>query len=217
MSDSDTGQAIFLNGTSSAGKTTLAKVLQRRLKEPHLYVSLDQYRDSLPDKYRGLNSPPGTLGYDGLNVVPIDSEDGKKKITSIEFGAYGKKVLHGMCLSAAELMRSGLNIIIDDILLEPAFLEDYLEIFSDLKVYFIGLFCALEVVEKREASRIGRFPGTAESQLEACHAHEVYDLSVDTSILSPEECATRIIGRLGEGEPEAFQKLSAYPIVAMPR
>lgn len=206
MSDRHLGQAIFLNGTSSAGKTTIAKVLQSRLKEPYLYVSLDQYRDSLPDKYRGLNSPPGTLGYDGLNVVPTDSKDGKK-ITSIQLGDYGKKVLHGMRASAAELVRNGLNIIIDDILLEPDFLEDYLEIFSDLKVYFIGLFCALEVVEKREASRVGRFPGTAESQLEVCHAHEVYDLSVDTSVLSPDECATKIIDRIGSATPEAFDKL----------
>ena len=206
MSDSHLGQAIFLNGTSSSGKTTLAKVLQSRLKEPYLYVSLDQYRDSLPDKYRGLNSPPGTLGYDGLNVVPIDSKDGKK-ITSIQFGDYGKKVLHGMRSAAADLVRNGLNIIIDDILLDSDFLEDYLEIFSDLKVYFIGLFCALEVVEKREASRAGRFPGTAESQLEVCHAHGVYDLSVDTSVLSPDECATKIIDRIGSATPEAFDKL----------
>ena len=88
MNGYGTGQAILLNGTSSAGKTTLAKALQQRLSEPHLYVALDQYRDSLPDKYRGLNSPPGTLGYDGLNVVPIELEDGRK-ITSIKFGDYG--------------------------------------------------------------------------------------------------------------------------------
>ena len=208
MNGYGTGQAILLNGTSSAGKTTLAKALQQKLNEPHLYVALDQYRDSLPDKYRGLNSPPGTLGYDGLNVVPIELEDGRK-ITSIKFGDYGKKVLHGMRLSAAALVRNGLNIIIDDILLEPAFLEDYLEIFSDLNIYFIGLFCDLKVAEEREASRLGRFPGTAESQLEVCHAHGVYDLSVDTSILSPEECATRIIARLDAGKPKAFQKLRA--------
>ena len=50
-----------LNGTSSAGKTTLAKALQQKLNEPHLYVALDQYRDSLPDKYRGLNLLRGPL------------------------------------------------------------------------------------------------------------------------------------------------------------
>ena len=208
MTEFQEGQAILLNGTSSSGKTTLAKVLQQKLKEPYLYVSLDQYRDSLPDKYRGLNSPPGTTGYDGLNVVPIDSKDGEK-ISSIQFGRYGKKVLHGMRLSSAGLVREGLNIIIDDILLEASFLDDYLKTFNNLKLYFIGLFCALETVEKREASRIGRFPGTAQSQLEVCHAHGVYDLSLDTSILSPEDCAAKIIHRLASGAPEAFEALRA--------
>ena len=208
MKEFQEGQAILLNGTSSSGKTTLAKVLQQKLEEPYLYVSLDQYRDSLPDKYRGLNSPPGTTGYDGLNVVPIDSKGGEK-ISSIQFGRYGKKVLHGMRLSSAGLVRDGLNIIIDDILLEASFLDDYLKTFCDLKLYFIGLFCPLEAVEKREASRIGRFPGTAQSQLEVCHAHRVYDLSLDTSILSPEDCAEKIIGRLESGAPEAFKTLRA--------
>ena len=208
MKEFQEGQAILLNGTSSSGKTTLAKVLQQKLKEPYLCVSLDQYRDSLPDKYRGLNSPPGTTGYDGLNVVPIDSKGGEK-ISSIKFGRYGKKVLHGMRLSSAGLVRDGLNIIIDDILLEASFLDDYLKTFCDLKLYFIGLFCPLEAVEKREASRIGRFPGTAQSQLEVCHAHGVYDLSLDTSILSPEDCAKKIIDRLASGDPEAFKTLRA--------
>jgi chloramphenicol 3-O phosphotransferase len=208
MKEFQEGQAILLNGTSSSGKTTLAKVLQQKLKEPYLNVSLDQYRDSLPDKYRGLNSPPGTTGYDGLNVVPIDSKGGEK-ISSIQFGRYGKKVLHGMRLSSAGLVRHGLNIIIDDILLEASFLDDYLKTFCDLKLYFIGLFCPLEAVEKREASRIGRFPGTAQSQLEVCHAHGVYDLSLDTSILSPEDCAEKIIDRLASGAPEAFKTLRA--------
>ena len=208
MKEFQEGQAILLNGTSSSGKTTLAKVLQQKLKEPYLYVSLDQYRDSLPDKYRGLNSPPGTTGHDGLNVVPIDSKDGGK-ISSIQFGHYGKKVLHGMRLSSAGLVRDGLNIIIDDILLEASFLDEYLKAFRDLKLYFIGLVCPLETAEKREASRIGRFPGTAQSQLEVCHAHEVYDLSLDTSILSPEDCAERIIDRLAAADPEAFEILRA--------
>ena len=101
------------------------------------------------------------------------------------------------------------NFIIDDILLEASFLDDYLKTFCDLKLYFIGLFCPLEAVEKREASRIGRFPGTAQSQLEVCHAHGVYDLSLDTSILSPEDCAEKIIDRLASGAPEAFKTLRA--------
>ncbi|MGB1686483.1 MAG: phosphotransferase-like protein, partial [Pseudomonadales bacterium] len=36
------GTVIFLNGTSSAGKTTLALALQELLPEPYQHVALDQ-------------------------------------------------------------------------------------------------------------------------------------------------------------------------------
>ena len=55
-------QAIFLNGTSSSGKTTLARALQAALPESWQHLALDQFRDGLPDKFRGLNAPEGTTG-----------------------------------------------------------------------------------------------------------------------------------------------------------
>ena len=36
-----TGKVIFLNGSSSAGKTTLAIMLQQLLPEPYQHVALD--------------------------------------------------------------------------------------------------------------------------------------------------------------------------------
>ncbi len=65
------GRIIFLNGCSSAGKTTLAIMLQQLLEEPYQHIALDQFRDGMPGKYRGLNSPSGTPGNLGLNVVPM--------------------------------------------------------------------------------------------------------------------------------------------------
>ena len=46
---------ILLNGCSSAGKTTLV-ALQNQLKEPYQHVGLDQFRDGMPGRVRGLNS-----------------------------------------------------------------------------------------------------------------------------------------------------------------
>ena len=36
------GNIIFLNGTSSSGKTTQAKTLQQVLEEPYVYMSCDE-------------------------------------------------------------------------------------------------------------------------------------------------------------------------------
>jgi chloramphenicol 3-O-phosphotransferase len=42
---------ILPNGTSSAGKTTLAKALQRRLPDPLLAVAIDTVVFALPDRW----------------------------------------------------------------------------------------------------------------------------------------------------------------------
>ena len=195
---------IFLNGTSSSGKTTLAKELQEQLEEPYLHLALDQFRDSLPDKFRGLNSPHGTTGARGLNVVP--SLDNEIPITSIVFGETGKLMLKGMRSAMAAMVEAGNNIIIDDIILETEFLNAYLRVFKDLKVYFVGVKCAIEVAEERESKRPGRFPGTALSQVSICHAHDLYDIEVDTAMNSPRECATRVLSRM-LSPPSAFDEL----------
>ena len=198
------GTVIFLNGVSSSGKTTLAKELQEQLEQPFLHLALDQFRDSLPDKFRGLNSAKGTTGARGLNVVPC--LDNEKPITSIVFGETGKLMLKGMRSAMAAMVEVGNSIIIDDIILEAEFLNAYLRVFEDLEVYFIGVKCAIEVVEERESQRLGRFPGTALSHLSICHAHELYDLEIDTGRNLPRECAARILNRL-QSPPSAFAKL----------
>ena len=44
---------IFLNGVSSAGKTTLSKVLQDKLDSPYYWLSEDIFRDMTPKKFDG--------------------------------------------------------------------------------------------------------------------------------------------------------------------
>ena len=181
------GTIIFLNGSSSAGKTTLAHALQDRLTSPYQHVALDQFRDGLPDKFRGLNAPAGTNGSRGLNVVPVD-----RRTTKILFGETGVMLLKGMRRAIAAMADAGNNIIVDDIILHKDFLDDYLHVFAHLHVYFVGVHCALSVVNEREAKRPGRFPGTAAGHLELCHAHKTYDVEVDTGEQSVDECSSKV-------------------------
>lgn len=199
------GRIIFLNGTSSSGKTTLAYALQELLPDPWLHVALDQFRDGLPAKYRGLNSPEGSTGDAGLNVVPVT--DTEIPYTAIKFGVHGKKMLLGMRRAIRALAEAGNNIIVDDIILESAFLEDYLAVFSDLDVIFVGVHCPLDIIGKREAVRPGRFPGTALGHVNICHAHDDYDVDVDTSSKSPEQCALAVGKFLANEKPGAFQRI----------
>ena len=199
------GKIIFLNGTSSAGKTTLALALQEILPDQWLHVALDQFRDGLPAKYRGLNSPQGSTGAAGLNVVPVT--EGDTHYTAIKFGDKGRTMLLGMRRAIRALADAGNHVIVDDIILEQEFLNDYLSVFDGLDVVFVGVRCPLPTINKRENGRPGRFPGTALGHFEICHAHDDYDVDVDTSVDSPADCAVKVMSFLENQQPGAFNRI----------
>ena len=204
--DMPKGTIIFLNGTSSSGKTTLARALQDLLPAPYLHIALDQFRDGMPARFRGLNSPSGTPGAMGLNVVPVVDE--QHSYTDIQFGCMGKQMLEGMRRAVACMAQQGNNVIIDDIILVDEFLQDYLTALDSFKVIFVGVRCPIEVINERERQRPGRFPGTAVGHFHSAHAHGIYDIEVDTSIMSPDSCAQTIARFITEGkEPQAFTQL----------
>ncbi len=205
------GRIILLNGSSSAGKTTLAITLQQLLPDPWHHIALDQFRDGLGGRYRGLNSPPGTPGARGLNVVPIAR--GSELVTEVRFGDLGKQVLRGMRRAVAAFAREGNNVIIDDLMFEPAFLFDYVKALKGFEVLFVGVRCPMDVVNAREARRPGRFPGTATSHFDQVHRQCVYDIEVDTGSAKPRECAQQIIARLNAVQPpDAFDRLRAVSL-----
>ena len=200
------GRIILLNGSSSAGKTTLAITLQQLLPDPWHHIALDQFRDGMGGRYRGLNSPAGTPGARGLNVVPV--AHGNERVTEVRFGDLGKQVLRGMRRAIAAFAAEGNNVIIDDLMFEPAFLFDYVEVLAGFDVLFVGVRCPIDVVNAREAKRPGRFPGTATSHFDVVHNHCVYDIEVDTGVATPRQCAEQIIARLNAREPrDAFDRL----------
>ncbi len=198
---------IFLNGCSSSGKTTLAMKLQQLLPEPYQHIALDQYRDGMPGRVRGLNAPAHTEGAMGLNVVPVQQRG--EWVTQIQFGSYGEQVLAGMRRTVSLFSDMGIPVIVDDLLFKCDYLHDYVSVLNPDKTWFIGVQCALDVVNQRESQRPGRFPGTATSHYDQVHAHgEQYDLEVDTSSASPRAVAEQIIQRLAQ-PPQAFHDIRA--------
>jgi len=61
---------------------------------------------------------------------------------------------------------------------------------------------------QRAAERADRAPGLARHQFERVHAHGVYDLEVDTSVLDVDACVTRIVEGLARDPAQrAFSRL----------
>ena len=60
----------------------------------------------------------------------------------------------------------------------------------------IGVFAPLDVLEQREAARGDRLIGLARWQFERVHQGAQYDLTLDTSARTPEQCAADILRHL---------------------
>lgn len=200
------GRVVLLNGASSAGKTTLAHALQRVWPRPLQHIALDQFRDGMAGRYRGMNSAPDEPGALGLNVVPAYTPDGVAP--ELRFGDVGLRMLKAMRRAAAAFAATGVDVVLDDLLLEPCFLRDYLVVLAAFPVTFVGVRCDLAIANRREAARSKRFPGTAAAHFTRVHAGCVYDVEVDTATHRPRECAVRVLTAAREPtQPTAFERM----------
>jgi chloramphenicol 3-O phosphotransferase len=184
------GTIIILNGTSSSGKTSLVRALQDLLDEPFLDAGLDRFLWMLPARY--------------LRPPLWDEVLGR----AVSAGPEGHRLVSGMHQAIAALSRAGCNVVADHVLVEPRWLEECSLLFADLPAYLVGVRCPLAVLEERERQRKDRTLGQARAQFCRVHAHGLYDVEVDTSLLSPEACALRVRARLDDGTgPVAFKRL----------
>jgi chloramphenicol 3-O phosphotransferase len=176
------GLIIFLNGASSSGKSSIAKALQAVLEEPCIHLCIDDY---LAAFQKGL--------WDKQEIVQ----------------RAWPNIITGFHAAAAAIARAGSWVIMDDVLEEdPPWIEHCLELFEGLEVIFVGVHCPLEELEHREKERGNRKAGMARLQFEQVHAQAIYDIEVDTSVLSPEECVVRIVDYLDAGRrPTALEQL----------
>jgi len=184
------GTILILNGASSSGKTSLLRALQGLLEEPFLDAGIDKFIWMLPKRYLDRPLWDEVLG---LNV---------------RAGPAGHRLFSGMHHAIAALSRAGNHVLADHVLVEPRWVGECAALFAPLPAYLIGLRCPLDVLEQREKQRKDRTWGQAREQFDVVHVHVVYDLEVDTSLHSPEECAEQVRDMLQAGKPpQAFRRL----------
>ncbi|MCQ3938503.1 MAG: chloramphenicol phosphotransferase [Chloroflexi bacterium] len=179
---------IFINGTLSSGKTSLLKLLQKNLPEPYLDMSVDKFIWMLPSRY--------------LDRPLWDEVLGK----ALQAGPVGWSLFSGMHHAIAAAASRGNNILADHVFVEKSWVDECAELFGGMNAFLIGLQCPLEVLEQREKDRKDRTLGQARLQYDVIHKYTKYDLELDTSVLSIEECADRIIQRI-KTPPTAFKQL----------
>ncbi|WFP77781.1 AAA family ATPase [Mesorhizobium sp. WSM4906] len=176
-----TAKIILLNGAGSAGKTSIAKALQTMTVEPFLHVQMDAFLEMLPEALQ--ETMPG-FAYETI------WQNGKPSI-AIATGPVGRRAMQGMRHAIAAMARQGNNLIVDDVMVGDEMAE-YRALLRDFEVFGVGVFAPPDVLEARESARGDRLPGLSRWQYERVHKGISYDLEIDSSVLSPFECAERI-------------------------
>ena len=174
---------IFLNGCTSAGKSSIARLLQTRLATPHLRTGIDDAFALLPDH---LHNHPEGFSFDRC-------EQGQVRLN---FGPFGLATLKAHNRAAAAMARSGVPVILDEVILTDELRADWHACLQGLSVFFVGVHCDLEVLERREIARGDRVIGQARGQYEIVHRGLVYDLELDTTLTETSACVAQILEAL---------------------
>jgi chloramphenicol 3-O phosphotransferase len=175
-------QLIILNGASSSGKTVLCKKLQEVLDEPYIHLEEDRFVfNTYHDRFLDSDLAPEIF----------------------------KKTMLGYYRSLKAFLSAGHNVLADTGFYTPELLQACVRELAGESVWLIGVHCSVEELERRERARGDRQIGQAAEQQATIHSAAIYDIEVDTSTLSPDECA-RVIKTQMEalGPPKAMAALS---------
>jgi chloramphenicol 3-O phosphotransferase len=198
------GQIIILNGAPRSGKSSIVAVIQDTFDGVWMNLGVDRFMQMTPVRYLpGIGLRPGGERQDIEALVPI--------------------LYRAMYESIAAHSRLGLNVVVDvghhDAYSVPCrILPECARILSGLPVLFVGVRCPIEIIMERRRATGWNAGSSADTPMprpvrlwqQEVHVPGIYDLEVDTLVLSPEACATVIRQHFENGPtPSAFQRLAA--------
>ncbi len=197
------GQIIILNGTPRAGKSTISAAIQDTYEGLWLTLGVDRWMQMTPARYQpALGLRPGGERPDLEPIVAI--------------------LYRALYASIAAHSRLGINVVADtghhdDYSAPLGILAACARLLDGLPALLVGVRCPLDaILQRRRATGWDADRGPTDPipppilrWQEAVHTPGIYDLEVDTSLLTPAECAAAIHHRLTSGPPPgALRRLS---------
>ena len=159
------------------------------MPEPYLEAGIDKFIFMLPERYLERPLWDDVLG---LAVIP---------------GLAGRTLFSGMHHAVAALARSGNHVLMDHVLVDATWISECSDLFKGIPTWLVGVQCPLETLIARESARRNRTPGQAAAQFPLVHRNMIYDIEVDTSLMTAEECALQIKQHLAVAEtPHALDQ-----------
>lgn len=198
------GQIVILNGAPRSGKSSIATAIQNTFEGVWMNLGVDRFKAMTPDHYQpGIGLRPGGERPDLEPLIVL--------------------LYQAMYEAIATHSHLGINVVVDvghhDSYSVPrGILLNSARQLLGLPVLFVGVRCPLPVIiERRRATwgvnADGTVPPAVYLWQEAVHMPGIYDLEVDTAMLSPEACAELIRRGIAEGlTATAFRRLATMTV-----
>jgi chloramphenicol 3-O phosphotransferase len=169
------GHVVILNGVPRAGKSSIARAMQEGLDGAWINLGVDVARQTTPPRLQpGIGLRPGEPEHPAAPSVPV--------------------LYAALYESVAAHSRLGLNVVVDVAHYDEAILSDARRRLDGLPVLFVGVRCPIEVIAERRTAT--GMPAHQAGRWQDVVHQWAYDLEVDTSRLTPEQCAAAIAERL---------------------
>ena len=144
------GRIIFLNGTSSAGKSTLARALRLRLEPQFHYYASDQLADA--------------------GFRPMDKDVCYR---------WRQAFFDGFHRSIPAFASVGMDLLVEHIVEEQSWADDLKALLAPFDVFWVGVHAPTTEIERREQLRGNRQIGEGLYHLKT-HSFCRYDVEIDT-------------------------------------
>jgi adenylylsulfate kinase/chloramphenicol 3-O phosphotransferase len=165
------GKIVYLNGVSSTGKTSIARVIQDTADEFFYLIGSDILMDMVGERHRFNN-----------------------------YVKYEFELFIDMYHFAKLLFDMGKNVIIDCALFETSELSNHykkmMSILSNNPLLTVNVICPLEICRERNLKRGDRGEFQSYEQDKIIDKTITFDLSVYTDKNSSEECAKIILHKI---------------------
>lgn len=183
LQDTSYGKIILLNGASSSGKSTFARALQTALPHPFLHFSIDHLNES--------------------KVLPLD----RIRAGEFSWNEMRESYFEGFHRCIPALAFAGNNLIIEHIVETQVWMERLLAYLEPFDVFFVGIHCPLEELERRECARGDRRIGDARMDFETTHKLCQYDFEIDSTHELAYNVESVIQAWIARTVPSAFQRM----------
>jgi len=165
------GKIIYLNGVTSTGKTSIARVIQDTADDFFYLIESDILMVMVGEKHRSVN-----------------------------YTKYEYEMFIEMYHFAKLLSDMGKNVIIDCALFETSELPNHyqkmMNILHDNPLLTVNVICPLEICRKRNLQRGDRREFQSYEQDKIIDKTVSFDFIVNTDKYSSEECAKMILDKL---------------------